>query len=56
MVRLASPRRRALIGAIALLVVALVVAAGALLDRERAMQQLSKEQVYWSVAQAEIEL
>ena len=56
MIRLASPRRRALIGAMALLVVALVVAAGALLDRERAMQQLSKEQVYWSVAQAEIEL
>ena len=56
MIRLANTRHRALIGAIALLVVALVVAAGALLDRERAMQQLSKEQVYWSVAQAEIEL
>lgn len=49
-------RHRALVGAIILLAVALALAAAALLDRERAMQQLSKEQVYWSVAQAEIEL
>ena len=51
-----ATRHRTLLGAIALLLVAMAVAAGTLLDRERSMQQLSKEQVYWSVAQAEIEL
>ena len=53
---LSAMRHRALMAAIVLLGVALAVAAGTLLDRERTMQQLSKEQVYWSVAQAEIEL
>ena len=56
MPNLSAMRHRALMAAIVLLGVALAVAAGTLLDRERTMQQLSKEQVYWSVAQAEIEL
>ena len=56
MPNLSAMQHRALMAAIVLLGVALAVAAGTLLDRERTMQQLSKEQVYWSVAQAEIEL